>query len=117
MKTMLRRMSLEPLSIQRRERRPVTKLSPSKADSGPLGPSPADLQKEKMPGKLGAYRASSTSPAGLKILVSAVQSRPSHYFSQLPARQRISLALMQAKRSSRAARAPSAGPHPLRVTN
>ena len=54
----------------------VANLSPSRADSGPFQPSPADLLEEKMPSKFGTYWASSAPSAGLKILVSALQSRP-----------------------------------------
>jgi hypothetical protein len=46
----------------------------------PFGALSSGCRRKKMPGKFGTYRASSTPSAGLKILVSAVQSRPSPPF-------------------------------------
>jgi len=46
----------------------------------PFGALSSGCRRKKMPGKFGTYRASSAPAAGLKILVSAVQSRPSPPF-------------------------------------
>ena len=46
----------------------------------PFGALSSGCRRKNMPGKFGTYRASSTPPPGLKILVSAVQSRPSPPF-------------------------------------
>jgi hypothetical protein len=43
----------------------------------PFGARSSGSARRKMPGKFRTYRASSTPSTGLKILVSAVQSRPS----------------------------------------